>query len=33
MREVWDSGRTDAVYEDWYGHKLDREMLKLLQGF
>jgi endoglucanase len=30
---LMDSGRTDVVYEDWYGHKLDREMLKLMQEF
>jgi len=28
-----DSGRSDVQYEDWYGHKLDREMLKLLQAY
>ncbi|RYE23925.1 MAG: glycosyl hydrolase family 5, partial [Sphingobacteriaceae bacterium] len=28
---VLDSGRTDVVYENWYGHKLDRKMLQLLQ--
>lgn len=27
-----DSGRTDVAYEDFRGHKLDREMLKLLQA-
>ena len=26
-----DSGRKDIAYEDWYGHKLDRKMLELLQ--
>ena len=26
-----DSGRTDVVYEDWHGHKLDRKLLQLLQ--
>jgi endoglucanase len=30
---VLDSGRTDVAYEDFRGHKLDREMLKLLQQF
>ncbi len=30
---VLDSGRTDVVYEDWRGHKLDRKMLTLLQRF
>jgi hypothetical protein len=29
---VLDSGRADVVYEDFHGHKLDRELLKLLQG-
>ncbi|HTR31427.1 MAG TPA: cellulase family glycosylhydrolase [Puia sp.] len=28
---ILDSGRTDVAYEDWYGHKLDRQMLELLQ--
>jgi endoglucanase len=28
---VLDSGRTDVAYEDWYGHKLDRKLLELLQ--
>jgi endoglucanase len=28
---VLDSGRTDVAYEDWYGHKLDRQLLQLLQ--
>jgi aryl-phospho-beta-D-glucosidase BglC (GH1 family) len=28
---VLDSGRTDVAYEDWYGHKLDRKLLTLLQ--
>ena len=27
---ILDSGRTDIEYEDWYGHKLDRELLDLL---
>lgn len=27
-----DSGRSDVRYEDWRGHKLDREMLELLQS-
>ena len=26
-----DSGREDVAYEDWYGHKLDRKLLNLLQ--
>ena len=29
---IFDSGRTDVVYEDFHGHKLDRKMLQLLQG-
>jgi aryl-phospho-beta-D-glucosidase BglC (GH1 family) len=29
---IMDSGRTDVDYEDFHGHKLDRKMLKLLQG-
>lgn len=29
---VLDSGRTDVTYEDWYGHKLDRKLLKLLMA-
>jgi aryl-phospho-beta-D-glucosidase BglC (GH1 family) len=28
---VLDSGRTDIEMEDWYGHKLDRRLLTLLQ--
>ncbi len=28
---VLDSKRTDVTYEDWRGHKLDRQMLELLQ--
>ena len=28
---VLDSGRTDVKYENWYGHKLDRDLLTLLQ--
>jgi aryl-phospho-beta-D-glucosidase BglC (GH1 family) len=28
-----DSGRSDVQYEDWHGHKLDREMLELLQAY
>ena len=27
---IMDSGRTDIVYEDFNGHKLDRKMLDLL---
>jgi endoglucanase len=30
---ILDSGREDVVYEDWYGHKLDRKMLELLQKY
>ncbi|MBI5385647.1 MAG: cellulase family glycosylhydrolase [Verrucomicrobia bacterium] len=30
---ILDSGRADVQYEDWHGHKLDREMLKLLQEY
>jgi len=29
---VIDSERADVEYEDWHGHKLDREMLTLVQG-
>jgi len=29
---ILNSGRADVQYEDFRGHKLDREMLKLLQG-
>jgi endoglucanase len=28
-----DSNREDVAYEDWYGHKLDRKLLSLLQEF
>ncbi|KAA2240300.1 cellulase family glycosylhydrolase [Chitinophaga agrisoli] len=28
---VLDSRRTDVAYEDWYGHKLDKQFLALLQ--
>ena len=28
---ILDSGRVDVDYEDWYGHKLDRKLLNLLQ--
>jgi hypothetical protein len=27
-----DSGRKDVEYEDWYGHKLDRKLLTMLQS-
>jgi endoglucanase len=30
---VLNSGRTDVVYEDWYGQKLDRKMLNLLMKY
>ena len=30
---ILDSNRQGARYEDYYGHQLDREMLKLLQKF
>lgn len=30
---VLDSGRTDVDYEDWHGHKLDRQLLELLRRF
>ncbi len=30
---VLDSNRQDVAYEDWRGHKLDRQLLKLLQEF
>ena len=29
---ILDSGRADVQYEEWHGHKLDRAMLRLLQG-
>ena len=28
---VLDSGRADLVYEDWYGHKLDKQFLDLMR--
>ncbi len=28
---ILDSGRSDVDYEDWYGYKLDRKLLELLQ--
>lgn len=28
---IIDSGREDVAYEDWYGHKLDRKLLNMLQ--
>jgi hypothetical protein len=30
---ILDSGRSDVKYEDFHGHQLDREMLKLLQQY
>jgi endoglucanase len=30
---ILNSGRLDVNYEDWHGHKLDRELLNLLQEF
>jgi aryl-phospho-beta-D-glucosidase BglC (GH1 family) len=30
---ILDSNRTDVTYEDWHGHKLDRDMVRLLQRF
>lgn len=30
---ILDSDRKDVDYEDWYGHKLDRKLLKLLQEY
>lgn len=30
---VMDSKRSDVVYEDWHGHKLDKKMLELLQKY
>jgi endoglucanase len=29
---ILNSNRADVQYEDWYGHKLDRKLLKLLQS-
>jgi acyl-coenzyme A synthetase/AMP-(fatty) acid ligase len=28
---ILNSGRTDMQYEDWYGQKLDRKLLALIQ--
>ncbi|HEY4150863.1 MAG TPA: cellulase family glycosylhydrolase [Chitinophagaceae bacterium] len=28
---ILDSGRADVAYEDWYGHKLDKQLLDLLR--
>jgi len=30
---ILDSGREDVVYADWYGHKLDRELLELMKKY
>ncbi len=30
---ILDSNRADVEYEDWYGHKLDRKLLTMLQEF
>ena len=30
---ILDSGRKDVAYEDWHGHKLDRQMLDLLRAY
>jgi hypothetical protein len=30
---VLDSERADVDYEDWYGHKLDRKLLRLMQEY
>ena len=30
---VLDSGRADVDYENWYGHKLDKKLLQLLQRY
>jgi aryl-phospho-beta-D-glucosidase BglC (GH1 family) len=30
---ILDSGRADVDYEDWYGHKLDRKYLELIQKY
>jgi endoglucanase len=30
---ILDSGRSDVAYEDWHGHKLDRQLLELLQKY
>ena len=29
---ILDSGRTDMVYGDWHGHKLDAKLLDLLKA-
>lgn len=30
---ILNSGRTDVLYEDWQGHKLDRKLLQLMQKY
>jgi aryl-phospho-beta-D-glucosidase BglC (GH1 family) len=30
---ILDSGRTDIIYQDWYGHKLDSKLLEMLQKY
>jgi hypothetical protein len=30
---VLNSGRDDVAYEDWYGRKLDRKLLALMQKY
>jgi len=30
---ILDSNREDVAYEDWHGHRLDRQLLNLLQAF
>lgn len=30
---ILDSGRPDAAYQDWHGHKLDSKLLALLREF
>ena len=30
---ILNSGRTDIVYEDWHGHKLDRKLLELIKKY
>jgi endoglucanase len=30
---ILDSNRQDVAYEDWHGHKLDRQMVELIQAF
>ncbi|MCL4520112.1 MAG: glycosyl hydrolase family 5, partial [Firmicutes bacterium] len=30
---ILDTDRQDVAYEDWHGHKLDRQLLTLLQAY